>query len=468
MDISFLGAAREVTGSCYLVRTNRVKFIVDCGLFQGGPDAYRKNLAAFQFEPKEIDFVLLTHAHTDHCGLLPRLSAFGFKGPIYATDATVDLLQVMLLDSAHIQESEALWQNKRRHKQSKGARADVAPLYTVAQAQECLKQFDDVAYNVEFNPHDDVRVRFQDAGHILGSASIEVWLTENNKATKIVFSGDLGQPGRLIVRDPTPIKEADVLLVESTYGNRLHKSITDTKAELLRAIEDTFHKKQGNVIVPAFALGRTQELIFMLLQLTIEGKLKNLNVFIDSPLGSKATKITLDNLESLDDETRELAREMRGGKHPIQIRFTETVEDSMALNDIRSGAIIIAGSGMCEAGRIKHHLKHRLGRKQNTILFAGYQGEGTLGRRIVDRAPVVTIFGDDVRVEADIYTLGGLSAHGDQRALLDWLGHVSPPPKQTFIVHGEQSTMQIFAEKIDSELGWKPTLPNIGSTYELT
>ena len=467
MDITFLGAAQEVTGSCYLVRTSRVKFIVDCGLFQGGPDAYRKNLAAFQFEPKDIDFVLLTHAHTDHCGLLPRLTAFGFRGPIYATDATVDLLQIMLLDSAHIQESEALWQNKRRHKQSKGARTDVAPLYTVAQAQACLQQLDDVAYDMEFKPHDDVLVRFQDAGHILGSASIEVWLTENNLTKKIVFSGDLGQPGRLIVRDPTPIQQADVLLVESTYGNRLHKTLSDTKAELVKVIEDTFNRKHGNVIVPAFALGRTQELIFMLLQLTHEGKLKNLKVFIDSPLGAKATKITLDNLASLDDETRQLAQEMRSGQHPIQIRFTETVEDSMALNDIRSGAIIIAGSGMCDAGRIKHHLKHRLGDKQNSILFAGYQADGTLGRRIVDRVPVVTIYNDDIRVEADIYTLGGLSAHGDQRALLDWLGHFSLPPKQTFIVHGEQSIMQIFAEKITSELGWRPMLPKIGSNYQL-
>ena len=467
MDITFLGAAQEVTGSCYLVKTERVKFIVDCGLFQGGPEAYRKNLAAFQFEPKEIDFVLLTHAHTDHAGLLPRLSAFGFKGPIYATDGTVDLLNVMLLDSAHIQESEALWQNKRRHKQSKGARADVAPLYTVAQTQECLKQIDDVAYNREFKAHDDVRVRFQDAGHILGSASIEVWLTENNTTTKIVFSGDLGQPGRLIVRDPTPIKEADVLLVESTYGNRLHKTIDDTKAELLKAIDETFNRKKGVVIVPAFALGRTQELIFMLLQLTREGKLKNINVFIDSPLGSKATKITLDNLESVDDETRELVHELRSGKHLIQIRFTETVEDSMALNDIHSDAIIIAGSGMCDAGRIKHHLKHRLGHQQNSIVFAGYQGEGTLGRRIVDRVPIVNILGEDIRVAADIYTLGGLSAHGDQRALIDWLGHFSPAPKQTFIVHGEQSIMKVFSEKITAELGWKPTLPTIGSNFKL-
>lgn len=465
MDITFLGAAQEVTGSCYLVKTNRVKFIVDCGLFQGGPEAYRKNLAAFQYEPNELDFVLLTHAHTDHCGLLPRLTAFGFKGPIYATDATVDLLNVMLLDSAHIQESDALWHNKRRRKESKVARPDVAPLYTIAQAQACLKQFDDVAYNVEFNPHEDVRVRFQDAGHILGSASIEVWLTESDVTKKIVFSGDLGQPGRLIVRDPTPIKEADILLVESTYGNRLHKTISDTKQELLKAIDETFNKKQGNVIVPAFALGRTQELIFMLLQLTIEGKLKNLNVYIDSPLGSKATKITLDNLEALDDETRKLAQEMRSGKHPIQIRFTETAEESMALNDIRSGAIIIAGSGMCDAGRIKHHLKHRLGHKQNSILFAGYQGAGTLGRRIVDRAPTVTIFGEEIRVEADIYTLGGLSAHGDQRALLDWLGHVSPAPEQAFIVHGEQSVMQVFSEKITAELGWRPTVPAIGQNF---
>ncbi|MEO6025077.1 MAG: MBL fold metallo-hydrolase [Burkholderiales bacterium] len=467
MIITFLGAAQEVTGSCYLVELDSTQFLVDCGLFQGGPESYRKNLAAFQFEPKEIDFVLLTHAHTDHCGLLPRLSAFGFKGPIYATDATVDLLEVMLLDSAHIQESEALWQNKRRQRERKGARADVAPLYTVAQAQECLEQLRQVSYGTEFKPHDAVRVRFQDAGHILGSAIIEVWLTENNVTKKIVFSGDLGQPGRPIVRDPTPIAEADVLLVESTYGNRLHKTLSDTKSELFSALDDTFNRKHGVVIVPAFAVGRTQELLFMLLQLSREGKLKNLNVFVDSPLGAKATKITLDNLESLDDETRELARALRGGKEAIQFRFTETVEDSMALNNIRSGAVIIAGSGMCEGGRIQHHLKHRLGDKANTIVFAGYQAEGTLGRRLVDGAKSVMILGEEIAVQADRYTLGGLSAHADQAALIAWLKHFLRPPQQTFIVHGEQNIAQVFAEKINQELGWKPTLPSKGNTYPL-
>ena len=467
MKITFLGAAQEVTGSCYLVELDSIKFLVDCGLFQGGPESYRKNLAALQFEPKSIAFVLLTHAHTDHCGLLPRLSACGFKGPIYATDATVDLLEVMLLDSAHIQESEALWQNKRRQRESKGARADVAPLYTVAQAQECLKQLSNVAYGQEFQPHAAVKVRFQDAGHILGSASIEVWLTENKETKKIVFSGDLGQPGRPIVRDPTPIAEADVLLVESTYGNRLHKTLNDTKAELFRALDDTFNRKHGVVLVPAFAVGRTQELLFMLLQLSREGKLKNFNVFVDSPLGAKATKITLDNLESLDDETRELARALRGGKEAVQFRFTESVEDSMALNNIRSGAVILAGSGMCDAGRIKHHLKHRLANQANTVVFAGYQGAGTLGRRLVDGATSVTIFGEEIAVQADRYTLGGLSAHADQAALIAWLKHFTRPPRQVFIVHGEQAIAQIFAEKINQELGWKPTLPALGNAYLL-
>ena len=467
MKITFLGAAQEVTGSCYLVEVGSIKFLVDCGLFQGGPESYRKNLAAFQFDPKEIGFVLLTHAHTDHCGLLPRLSAFGFKGSIYATDATVDLLEVMLLDSAHIQESEALWQNKRRQRERKGARADVAPLYTVAQAQECLKQLNSIAYGAEFQPHDVVKTRFQDAGHILGSASIEVWLTENNVTKKIVFSGDLGQPGRPIVRDPTPIAEADVLLVESTYGNRLHKTLTDTKAELARALDDTFNHKHGVVLVPAFAVGRTQELLFMLLQLSREGKLKNFNVFVDSPLGAKATKITLDNLESLDDETRELARALRSGKEAIQFRFTESVEDSMALNNIRSDAVIIAGSGMCDAGRIKHHLKHRLGNKANSVVFAGYQGAGTLGRRIVDGAKTITLFGEEIEVAADRYTLGGLSAHADQAALIAWLKNFTRAPQQTFIVHGEQTVMQTFAEKINQELGWKPTLPALGNSYPL-
>ena len=309
--------------------------------------------------------------------------------------------------------------------------------------------------------------RFQDAGHILGSAIIEVWLTENNITKKIVFSGDLGQPGRPIVRDPTPIAEADVLLVESTYGNRLHKTLTDTKAKLFRALDDTFNRKHGVVIVPAFAVGRTQELLFMLLQLSREGKLKNLNVFVDSPLGAKATKITLDNLESLDDETRELARALRGGKEAIQFRFTESVEDSMALNNIRSGAVIVAGSGMCEWGRIKHHLKHRLGHKANTIVFAGYQAEGTLGRRIVDGAKTVMIFGEEIEVAADRYTLGGLSAHADQAALVAWLKHFTRPPQQTFIVHGEQAIAKTFAEKINQELGWKPTLPVLGNSYSL-
>ena len=258
-----------------------------------------------------------------------------------------------------------------------------------------------------------------------------------------------------------------MLLVESTYGNRLHKTLTDTKAELFRALDDTFNRKHGVVIVPAFAVGRTQELLFMLLQLSREGKLKNLNVFVDSPLGAKATKITLDNLESLDDETRELARALRGGKEAIQFRFTESVEDSMALNNIRSGAVIVAGSGMCEGGRIKHHLKHRLGHKANTIVFAGYQAEGTLGRRIVDGAKTVMIFGEEIEVAADRYTLGGLSAHADQAALVAWLKHFTRPPQQTFIVHGEQAIAKTFAEKINQELGWKPTLPALGNSYSL-
>ena len=269
------------------------------------------------------------------------------------------------------------------------------------------------------------------------------------------------------MRDPTPIAEADVLLVESTYGNRLHKTLIDTKAELARALDDTFNHKHGVVLVPAFAVGRTQELLFMLLQLSREGKLKNFNVFVDSPLGAKATKITLDNLESLDDETRELARALRSSKEAIQFRFTESVEDSMALNNIRSDAVIIAGSGMCDAGRIKHHLKHRLGNKANSVVFAGYQGAGTLGRRIVDGAKTVTLFGEEIDVAADRYTLGGLSAHADQAALIAWLKNFTRAPQQTFIVHGEQTIMQTFAEKINQELGWKPTLPALGNSYPL-
>ncbi|MDP3223156.1 MAG: MBL fold metallo-hydrolase, partial [Rubrivivax sp.] len=411
MRLTFIGAAQEVTGSCFLVETDYVRFLVDCGMFQGGREARERNLQAWSFDPRQIDFVLLTHAHIDHSGLLPRLCALGFRGPIITTRATVDLLSVMLLDSAFIQEGE--WARAQR-KRSRQSRADApALLYTVAQAEACLEQLQGTPYDEDVQPHASVRCRFRDAGHILGSAIVEVWVTAKGHTRKLVFSGDLGQPGRPIVRDPTPIDSADVLVVESTYGNRLHRPLNETIDELVFVIEDTLRRRQGNIIIPAFALGRTQELLHLLLDLCRQGKLPHLQVFVDSPMANKVTEITWQHTEFLDDESRALLSLRRSHPEWLDLRFTRSVEESMALNRIKAGAIIISASGMCDAGRIKHHLRHHLGRPECAIVIIGFQAAGTLGRRLVDGEKQVRLFGEDIRVRASIHTIGGLSAHAD-------------------------------------------------------
>jgi metallo-beta-lactamase family protein len=449
MRLSFIGAAREVTGSCFLVEAEGLRFLVDCGMFQGGREARERNLKPWPFEPRQLDFVLLTHAHIDHSGLLPRLCAMGYRGPIFTTAATADLLSVMLLDSAFIQESE--W----------------ALLYTVAQAEACLEQLQGVAYDEEVQPHPAVRCRFRDAGHVLGSAIIEIWVDEGGATRKLVFSGDLGQPGRPIVRDPTPIGEADVLVVESTYGNRLHRPLQQTIDELVGVIDDVLRRRQGNIIIPAFALGRTQEVLHLLLALCREGRLPRLQVFVDSPMAHKVTEITWRRKEFLDDESRELLSLRRAHADWLDLRFTRSVAESMALNQVRAGAIIIAASGMCDAGRIKHHLRHHLGRPECAIVIIGFQAEGTLGRRLVDGDKRVRLFGEDVRVRAGIHTIGGLSAHADQAALLQWLGGFSQPPQRCFVVHGESQTACGFADLIRAERGWPAEAPQAGACVEL-
>jgi metallo-beta-lactamase family protein len=465
--VSFLGAAGEVTGSCYLVETGEVRFLVDCGMFQGGTAAVRKNLDALDFELDTLDFVLLTHAHIDHSGLLPRLAALGFRGPIHTTSATADLLEVMLADSAHIQEKEAEWVNRHRHRSRRFARRSLAPLYTVNQARECQKQVSKVAFDTEFSPHALVRARFRDAGHILGSASIEVWVTEGRRTRKLVFSGDLGQPGRPLMNEPTPIEDADILFVESTYGNRLHKGLPETVDELVRVVTDTLERKRGNVLIPAFAVGRTQEILFMLFDLVRQGRLRDLDVFLDSPLAIRATEITLKHVASLDAETRDLVALFRKHDLPFRLKFTEEVEQSIALNAIRSGAIIVSASGMCDAGRIKHHLVNNLPRPECSVLITGFQAMGTLGRRLVDGARSVRIFGEDVPVRADLYTLGGLSAHADQQALLGWLGGFRKPPASCFVVHGEAETAAIFRDRIEADLGWNAVVPAYRERVEI-
>jgi metallo-beta-lactamase family protein len=459
MQIRFLGAAREVTGSCFLVETGRIRFLVDCGMHQGGRDAGPRNRAFPAFDPGGLDFALVTHAHLDHCGLLPVLAARAPALPVYATRATSDLLPVMLLDSAHIQARE------KAHAERRGMAAP-AVLYGAADVQRAMRRVNGVPYEVEFRPHPEARVRFLDAGHIPGSAIAEVRLREGRRERRVVFSGDLGQPARPVVRDPATVPLADVLVVESTYGDRLHKSMDETVKELVAAIRDTLETRRGNLVVPAFALGRAQELLVLLFELCERGELGGLNVFVDSPLARQATAVTLAHLESLDPSVARFADALRRRRLPYRLHFTRTPEESMAINSIRSGAIVIAASGMCEAGRIRHHLRHNLAREECGILFTGFQAGGTLGRSLVDGARSVRLFGETVPVRARIHTLGGLSAHADQRALLAWLRGFRRPPAATFIVHGEEASSLAFAAAVRDSLGWEARVPGPGETAE--
>jgi len=453
--ITFLGAAGEVTGSCYLIEGQNVRFIVDCGMFQGDRNADSKNRAAFQFQPNKLDFMVLTHAHIDHCGLIPKLCKEGFNGPIYSTKATAELLTIMLRDSAHIHEHVAERINKRR----KNNERKIEPLYTTIDADNALTQVIPEPYDEIFKPHDNVKIRMRDAGHILGSAILEIWIKDSNSERKIVFSGDLGQPGRPILRDPFHIQETDYLVVESTYGNRQHKDLAPSLDELVDVINDTLTR--GNIIIPAFAVGRTQEIIYYLHHLTQLGRVKNLNVFLDSPMAQSVTDLTKRHLELFDTEARELANWHSHSENKLSLKFTRTVQESIALNSISSGAIILSASGMCTAGRILHHLRHGLGKSQNTILITGYQAQGTLGRRLVDGAKTVKIFGKEFSVKAKISTIGGFSAHADQNAILKWLGGFENAPIRTFITHGEPIAASALAQKINEQLGWDTLIAEI-------
>ena len=461
MKITFLGAAREVTGSCFLVEAAGSRCLVDYGMFQG-LDADRKNSAASAFDPRGIEFVLLTHAHIDHSGLLPRLASRGFGGPIYATEATCDLLEVMLPDAAFIQERAA--------ERNRGRRA-AHPLYTLADAQAALELLRPVRYDERFEPRPGIACRFRDAGHILGSAIIELWAHENGRSAKAVFSGDIGQSARPVVRDPTPIEEADFLIVESTYGNRLHKNLADTEEELAKIITDTLGRGRGNVVIPAFAVGRTQEILHVLADLAQRGRVpKGLKVYVDSPMATKATEVTMRHRDLIDQATRELIAwgTSSAADRVLHVEFTESLEESMRLNALRHGAIIISASGMCDAGRIRHHLKHNLPREGAAIVFTGFQAEGTLGRRLVDGAKEVRLLGAEIPVRARIATIGGLSAHADRAGLLAWLKGFAKPPTRTFVVHGEAATALGFAELVRKELGWRVDAPRPGDAVEVT
>jgi len=460
--LTFFGAAGEVTGSSLLVEAAGARFLVDAGMFQGGREAPRKNREAYARDLGRLDFVLLTHAHIDHCGLLPRFGGDHRHGPqIYCTKPTADLVPVMLKDSAHVQSRGIRPAGRRRRSVT-----DEAPLYTADDVDRLALRLNAVPYDVEFRPHPAVSVRLRSAGHIVGAAFAEVRLREGARERLLVVSGDLGEASPLVVRDRDPLGEADVLVLESTYGDRNHRTMQDTEAELIAVMHEVLQERRGNVIVPAFALGRTQEFLVLLYRLARDGHVRVPLVFVDSPLARQASDITFRHLEALDELAHEFHLAERARRLPFALRYTEDVDDSMFLNSIRNGAVIIAASGMCEAGRIRHHLRHNLPRRECGVLFTGFQAAGTLGRRIVDGARGVHLFNEAVPVRASVHTLGGLSAHAGQDALMGWLAGARRKPKMTYLVHGEPEASHTLSARIARELKWPTTIAAPADPYD--
>lgn len=473
MKITFLGATKTVTGSNFLVEAAGKKFLVDCGMWQGRKELEEENFQDFEFNPQDIDFMLLTHAHIDHSGRIPKLYNEGFKNKIYAHKATCDLCALMLPDSGHIQETENEWKNRKRMRKGKEPRE---PLYTAEQAARCLEIFEPVNYDeiIEITP--EIHVRFNDAGHMLGSSVIELWVTENGKQTKAVFTGDLGNNDIPLLSEPTMIEDADYLIMESTYGSRKHMK-NEEKAEMFLDIVSETLDKHGTVVIPSFAVGRTQEILYEI------NKLKEIKndeeflrkyetlmkapVYVDSPLAISATEVFKENMNLFDEETQ---KDIQKGDNPLEfpgLKFTVTADESKLLNVDPTPSIIISASGMCEVGRIKHHLKHNLWNPNSTILFVGYQAPGTLGYSIVNGADKVKIFGEEIAVNARIEYLEGYSGHADQDGLMNFIYSFIKKPKQIFLVHGEEESQNVLKGKIEQETELPVIIADFGETYEL-
>ena len=473
MKITFLGATKIVTGSNFLVEAAGKKFLVDCGLYQGKAELEEQNYREFDYNPEEIDFMLLTHAHIDHSGRIPKLYNDGFKGPIYAHKATCDLCQIMLPDSGHIQEMEAEWKNKKRIRKGQPTRG---PLYTAEDALKCMEIFVPVKYDEIIQVSENIYVRFNDAGHMLGSSTIEIWAKEDGKETKAVFSGDLGNNDIPLLSEPTMIDNCDYLVMESTYGSRLHIR-NDQKAELFLKIVSETIDNGGTVVIPSFAVGRTQEILYEINKIKENRHdeeflreyrtLMKVPVYVDSPLAISATQVFKENMDLFEDEVKE---EMERGNNPLEfpgLKFTQTADESKALNESNEPSIIISASGMCDVGRIKHHLKHNIWNPKSTILFVGYQAPGTLGYEIVNGAKKVTIFGEEFAVNARIEYIEGYSGHADQEWLMNFVYSFYNKPKHIFLVHGEEESQEVLRNKILENTGIGVTIPEYGETYQL-
>lgn len=462
MKISFHGADLGVTGSCHLVECAGHRILIDCGLYQGGRELDEENADDFGFDPASIDFLLLTHAHLDHCGRIPLLSKRGFRGEIITTAASRELARLVMLDSAHLQEEEARYRARRKARH--GHRQPTAPLYSVLDTLNSTEHFGRTAkYNQTLELAPGARATFLDAGHILGSASILLELEEQDQRRTILFSGDLGNAGRPLLRDPVTPSHADIVVMETTYGDRLHKALAPSVEELYEAVTDTF-KRGGNVIIPTFALERAQELLYYLHEGVEQNRLPgSIQVFLDSPMAISATEIFERHPECYEADVAELFREGRDPFHLPGLHFTRETSESIALNRISGGGVILAGSGMCTGGRVRHHLRHNLWREESSIVFVGFAAVGTLARQIIDGAKLVRIYGEEIRVRAKIHTINGFSAHADQAELLAWHRQLGGP-ERTFLVHGEEEAMSRFAKELQ---GTQVEMPALGQSFTL-
>ena len=455
IKVTCLGGVGSVTGSNYLVESSRgKKVLVDCGLFQGGKHMENRNWSDWGFDPKDISTLFLTHAHVDHSGRIPKLVKDGFHGKIITSPPTAELCRIMLLDSAHVQEMDAEWQTRKNKRQAKGG---ISPLYTTEEAEASLKFLSPVGRDKLVTIEPGIKARLRNAGHILGSSILELWIEENNESVKFVFSGDLGKRDQLIVMDPHEIFDADYLFLESTYGNRLHRAFEDSKSELLEAIQYAVSHGE-KVMIPAFAVERTQEILYILSEFYRNGNLPDIPVYLDSPLAIKATEIFRKNKKYYDEEAQAIVDK---GYDPFDLpnlQFTASTKESMAINEKPGSAIVIAGSGMLTAGRIKHHLKHNVWREGSSLVIVGFQAKGTTGRKIVDGAKHVKIFRENITVKAKVFTIGGFSAHADQNDLMEWVAHFESSPR-LFLIHGETMACEALAKKIEERFNLVVHIP---------
>ncbi len=465
MKLRFLGAARQVTGSCYHLEAGGLRLLVDCGLYQER-DFVKRNWQPLPVPPGSLDLLLLTHAHLDHAGRIPKLVGEGFSGPILTTAASAELAEIILTDAAHVQEEDAAFKAKRHAREGRTGPHPVVPLYTGEDVRAVLPLFQAVPYNEPRRLNDHVTVTFHDGGHILGSAMLELTIGENGQARTVLFSGDVGQWDKPILRDPSVFNRADYVVVESTYGARDHETSGDLATQLAEVINATV-EAGGNIVVPTFAVERAQELLYYLGGLLREDRIPHLLVFLDSPMAVDVTEVFRRHHDCMDAEAREI---VESGRHLFRypgLNLVSKTSESKAINRIRGSCIILAGSGMCTAGRIKHHLAKNIGRPESTIVFVGYQAGGTLGREIVDGRPTVRIHGIQHEVKARIAQIHGFSGHADRAGLLRWLGHLRSAPRRVFVTHGEESAAEHLAERLRADRGWTVDVPNYRDEYEL-